>query len=393
LSSKGGSEDAQPLVVTPADHQQQLTQDPLASADNLTGAINVLNETGRNMKSEATEVVAPNVSTKAFGEDVTDKEQVVTESLPSEGEHSIMDNFNGFGELLRGKPQALSFFFMMLLPAGICTIMYCIFTIISMLEDGTAHAPDDSGQANSGREQRLILGEVVQPKSAQRAYEPLCPELMAPSDSECFIALPSLYDVYPGAGFERLVVSKTGSPIVRVNLTRMADGVPDVAGGGSYGVPGQILERISLVAFKRQNALGFCELQIPHGDSCTARQMKCHIYRPTGELFATLEEEAVGVVRSLLAGTSTLGQKCYMLTTKSTGDRFWIQGDIAQRNLLVVSEKDQQHPIIHVESGKQLQFNTDDGNYYRLRVKPRVDAGVVIMALLAIDRLPGSHGV
>jgi hypothetical protein len=177
----------------------------------------------------------------------------------------------------------------------------------------------------------------------------------------------------------------------------MADGVPDIAGGGSLGVPGQTLERISLVGFKRQNALGFCELQVPSGGVGAARQLDCKIYRPSGGLFATLEEDASGVVGSLLmpghtssiVGASTHGVKCWMLTAVASGARFWIKGDIVKRNLVVVNETDKQKVIIHVESGEHLQFKSEDTTYYKLRVQPRIDAGVVIMALLALDRMPG----
>jgi len=174
----------------------------------------------------------------------------------------------------------------------------------------------------------------------------------------------------------------------------MADGMPDVAGGGTQGVTGQTLERISLVAAKRQNALGFCEMLVPNGAVASEQKLKCNIYRPTGDLFAHLEEEpSIGVVSSLLASTpgGHFGGKSYMLTTVSTGARFWIKGDMASRNLVVVSEKDKQKPIVHVESGEQLQFKKEEGNYYRIRVQPKVDAGVVIMALLAMDRLPSSR--
>lgn len=303
-------------------------------------------------------------------------------------------------QFLRGKPQVLSIFVMMLLPAGICAVMCCIFNIIRLMEDAPNGRDDLSSASDSVAQNRPMLGEGVRPNAAAKGpYEPLCAELLAPGENESIIALPSLNEVGSGVTqFERTIGTKTGAPIVtaRVAVSRVSDGMADAAGGGSYGVPGQMLERISLIAFKKQNALGFCELRVPNGGISAARPLKCEIRRPTGDLFATLEEESTGVVSSLLATNSSAaprgyGAKCYMLTTIQTGTRFWIQGDIEKRSLVVVSEKDEQKPIITVDSGEDLQFKREDNNYYRLRVQPKADAGVVILALLAIDRLRASH--
>jgi len=206
------------------------------------------------------------------------------------------------------------------------------------------------------------------------------------------IALPTLNEARAVPEYECNICQKTGTPIVRVTLTRFGDGVPDVAGGGSYG-PGQTLERISLVAFKRANALGFCELSVPTGGGSATNQLKCNIYRTTGDLFATVEEEPRGVVSSLLqsSSSSTFGSSSYLVTVVATNSRFWIRGDIANRNITVVKESDKSKPVISIDPGENLQFKEDSSCYYRLRVQPKTDAGVFIMALLAIDRLPGSH--
>jgi len=292
-------------------------------------------------------------------------------------------------QLLHGRPKLRSVFIMMLLPAGICTIMYCFFNVISSMEETAAHS------ANEGRENpRTMLGDEMQRSlGSKRGHEPLCQELLAPSDNYCVIALPSLVRDNLGASMiERMVLSKTGSPIVRITFACVSDGMPDVAGGAAGS--GQSLERISLISYRRQNALGFCELQFPSA----SQPMSCCMYRPSGELFATLAEDSTGAVSSLLAsgscallGAPTFGAKCYMLTTVATAARFWIRGDFINHNLEVVSEIEKDKAIIKVDSGQQLKFKGDLDNHYRLRVQPKVDAGVVIMALLAIDRLPESY--
>jgi len=360
---------------------------------------------GQELSSQMVPIPSPHLEERYKEE----SQESSKEDTNPQQRHGFMHDLSGglfdidkASTFLRGKPQVLSIFIMMLLPAGMCTVMYCVFHIIRMMEDEQSSAGDqDSNAAASSR--RATLGEVMQPQdTSHRSYEPLCPELLAPSGNECVIALPSIHDVSSGTTLvERMIVSKTGSPIVRLTLTRMSDSVADDAGGGtSYGAAGQIVERLSIIGFKRQNALGFCELQIPPAHSIgigpAKQQMKCNIYRPTGDLFATLEEEPTGVVGSLLAthgsaGVATYGTKCYMLTTVATGTRFWIQGDMTKRNLVVLSESDKKKPLIYVDSGEQLQFKSEESDYYRIRVQPKVDAGVVIMALLAMDRLSGSQ--
>jgi len=350
------------------------------------------------MKGES----SPTVDQIMKGESAPNQETLPTRTQTkgeSDSDHSyISDLSNGLkdvDEFLRGKPQVLSIFVMMLLPLGICAVMCCVFNIIRVMEDSATgeETPPSGGVV----ETRPTLGEV---RRNAVVYEPLCAELLAPGcDNECLIAIPSVNEgQHINSTFERVIVSKTGQPIVtvRVAVSRVTD-APDAAGGGTCGVPGQTQERISLVAFKKQNALGFCEFRVPNRAITTPQPLKCSIYRPTGDLFATVEEESTGVVSSLLAASSTnvprataRAPKCYMLTTVATGTRFWIQGDIETRHLVVVSESDDKKPIITVDPGDDLQFKQDDANYYRLRVQPRGDAGVIIMALLAMDRLQGT---
>lgn len=336
---------------------------------------------GREMHADGGEVLPPQSQDSDSGPRESD---VDTEGLGG--------GLSSIGKYLRGKPQVLYIFIMMLLPAGICAVMYLVFHIIRIMEDGPAQSWQED---DSGGSRRQTLGEMVQPDNhLKRPYEPLCPELVAPTSNESLIALPSLQDCSPGSSqCERLIVNKKGAPIVRVVLTRMADSVPEGGAGGSFGAPGQILERISLIAAQRQNALGFCELQVPQSSSSGAqRQLKCCIYRPTGDLFAAVEEEPVGMVSSLLKTDSTAmpGARTYRVMTAATGLRMWIQGSIANRNL-TVKELDKEEPVIRVDAGEELEFKTEANDYYRIRVQPKADAGVIIMALLAIDRLPGSH--
>jgi len=383
----------------------------------IMSAAMLTNETADAIMSHADSLVKasmPVIQERTMvGEEAAPRESS-EEASPRESSRSFSEilakGVKDLDEYMRGKPQVLNIFVMMLLPAGICAVMCCICNIIHVMEDGAdGQRPrdDKAGEGPDVVESRQTLGESMHPSASQKAsYEPLCAELLAPgSTTECLIALPSINEVGQDGGstFERTIVSKTGQPIVtvRVAITRAADGMPDVAGGGSYGTPGQMLERISLIAFKKQNALGFCELRVPNGGVSAARPLKCCIYRPTGDLFATLEEESTGVVSSLLAasGSSSINPacgssydgRCYMLTTVATGTRVWIQGDIKERSLVVVSESNEQKPIITVDNGDELQFPREGNNYYRLRVQPKADSGVVIMALLAMDRLRGAQ--
>lgn len=329
----------------------------------------------------------------------------------------------------RGRPQLQmrSIVMMLLMPSGICLIMYCTFLMIRYMEDHVS-------EAYEVRETHPQTGKLDLEIPGSLYYPPLTEELVSPAKSECSLALPSLSGIKPSAArYECDITSKIGTPIVRVVVTCMADADPESAAGGSRGLTGQVVERLELISAKRQNRLGSCELQVAEqsGTSDSGRQLKARIFRHTGDLYALLEEVGMpgdaptalsssmtsgppSSVSSTLAGppttettssppssptaSSTLsghvpGVYREFLLTSATGAAWKrrICGNVSRRNMSVTDEAGNR--IINVERGGSVQNNMDQSvpmaaNSYKLRIQPKVDAGVVIAALLAIDRFP-----
>jgi hypothetical protein len=226
-----------------------------------------------------------------------------------------------------------------------------------------------------GASDRSAPAEVPSVKLA--SFGPLCAELVGPTRNESIIALPSLVAVASkGSALdraplekaaetsicERMIKSKTGLDIVKVIVTHMAD-----------------WQRISLLAAKTQKLLGFCEFKpVVNGDP-----FKSWIYRSNGECLAVLEQKSIGPVHGQEAA---IDPSVYFLTTfTAVSTTYQIEGDVARRRLKV-TDCIRKEEAMSVEPGGAFEFQQDSNEYYRLRVKPKADAGVIILTLFAIDR-------
>jgi len=317
------------------------------------------------------------------------------------------------------KPQLKSILQMLCLPLCICVIMICVSTMIDFMEENAVYFSSSlEGRVNSSFcSSNNVLDTIKKQQNQQGA--PLCPELVSPMKNECIIVVPSLAEIPAGQStYDTNIMSKMGSPIVRITVARVVKLAHQEDTGrafksllGSSGT--QVFERIEMVSWKKQKLLCYCELQAAEASasssgsrssrtssaqqlrggsedsdsdrSTSSRQFECSIYRHTGELFAVLEEDIE---------PSPVGQQVFILSSANgSGWRLRIQGNVAQRSLTVMDSSGKQ--IVAVEPSGNLKFTTRDptAKYFRLRAQPKVDAGVVLGALLAIDRLPGSHRV
>jgi hypothetical protein len=297
--------------------------------------------------------------------------------------------------ILSGKPREISFIaglvFVMLLPFCICSSLWSIYVIIRHWgEDEKKIQPGSAVwiQATSGR-QRHVVGDLIR-GGASRKERPLCEELQAPG-TECIIALPSLHEIPNGTStLARNVVSKTGLPICKVALSRINGTILEgVAGSGAQK---DRPERIFLNAYHSKNLLGFCEFHLSHTCSFAGelRPFLCFIYHHTGHHFATLEHDVSDrKLGSSVSTESILLGGAFVVKIAATAKRYRIAGDIAKRQL-VVTEDDRQEIVIQVDPGQCLPFPEAGNSYYCLKIQPGVDAGVVMLSLLAIDRFVSS---
>jgi hypothetical protein len=328
----------------------------------------------------------------------SDTLSIISENSDAVAQQNLTQTLEEQSVIFIGKPRKLStvlqVFFVMLLPVCICGVVCSINLLIRLFSE---EAWSRNGTA------RLILGQWIY-SGGSGDDGPLCEELKAP-ENECVIALPSILDLSTEESVsERMIVSQTGLPVAKVFLARVHDTV--LEGMTNVAAHDDIIERISIVSDKcrvpgtsstnaASGSLGFCELRLPRSGSIVGvlRPLKCFIYQKNGHHFATLEEDLSGKklgsslsTRSILPASSS----GYYVTLTASGKCFWIAGDFDNYKVLVM-QGDGQDAIIEVEQGESLAFKKAENNYYSVRIQPNVDAGVIVLALLAIDRFRSSR--
>lgn len=211
---------------------------------------------------------------------------------------------------------------------------------------------------------------------------PLCPIMLVPDGSECVLALPSLLTSAPAPGvaaFESRIVDKRGRSLVSVSIDCGAQSGRRLSSPGAHSV----IERLTLAAWSDGSGLGSCELQAPQR-GC---RPQCEIFRPDGAPYAKLREEPppAGQPTGQLGGLQD-GARTFSITSAAdTPSRLLFSGKVASRSLTVHSSGSQL--VAAAEPGHGFHFQAYGVDYYRLRIAPNADAGLIAMAMLAIDRL------
>lgn len=188
------------------------------------------------------------------------------------------------------------------------------------------------------------------PSRASNACPPLCPELVVPDGSQVLFQVPSLLGQSLG---EHQITDRAGEPILGLRLERQS---PDMEMG-------------ALFDWKTGRPLGIWELRLS--------DLSCRIIRADGSPYAQLEEEAPGA----------LGAHRAFRVTAAGVMRLRAQGRVHERSLTVASYAASVDRVMAavVEPGSGGR-GTD---FYWLRIAPGVDAGLVALALSALDRMVG----
>lgn len=240
----------------------------------------------------------------------------------------------------------------------------------------------------------------------------LCPELFVPEDSECVLAVPSLQGSVEKKE-AKAIKDKVGEPLLRITVDEPRQ---TPTPGNAKTFTGMTTERMTMTAWKDGYTLTYCELQYATSPASRRGRATCSIYKPTGELFARLEEAELGANPGMgddphLSGRASYneakglpnGWRAYVLSSAAAlqkglltmdvgNNSMWqlsISGQVAQRSMVVKQHTDSGvAPIMAaVETGMDFRFKSGGVQYYKLRVAPQVDAGLVIITILAIDRM------
>lgn len=192
-----------------------------------------------------------------------------------------------------------------------------------------------------------------------------------PEKTECVLAVPYLgLETSSARNSSRsyAVTDKKGKTLLSVTLE-----LPS-------GPAGHMLERLTLQPAAGQDALASCDILIP---AAVARsnvepkpKIRCTIMTKAGDLFGRIEFE------SLKTGGDPNSQ-CFEMVGVGGTWRLSFYGNLVDHTLNVTNDKSQ---LLGTVETAQLPFG-EPGSYYQLRVAPLADAGLILIALLALDRM------
>lgn len=199
----------------------------------------------------------------------------------------------------------------------------------------------------------------------------LCKELVVPEGTECVLAVP-VTGLETSQRTQRnfAVTDKKGKTLLSVNLV-----LPK-------GPSGHRIERLTLQSAGGGDALASCDIVIPTvGSGAGGPRISCTIQSKDDNLFARMKFELHDAPKAA-EGETQLGQ-CYEMVGVGGTWTVSFYGDLSNHNLNVTNDKSQ---LLGTVEAANLPFG-EPGSHYQLRVAPLADAGLILMALLALDRM------
>lgn len=203
----------------------------------------------------------------------------------------------------------------------------------------------------------------------------LLPELFVPPGSECVLGIPSLATAAPGEVLLKHITNKSGQALLYAGLTSSP-------AGGEYVV----------LVKKDQQELAYCEM----GGAVEAEGLAGKIFRSDGVLHARIREATGEETRRFAArpqAPTAAVQHRMFLVSSATGApwELHVRGDFKERQLTVADASGRQilamtSPVADLPSAA-LDGQRPPHDHYKLRLGPNADSCMVIVALLAIERL------
>lgn len=199
----------------------------------------------------------------------------------------------------------------------------------------------------------------------------MCSELAVPGHTECVLALPSFLDVPRGEQVMRPLADRTGHTLLMAGLTsKRLDG----------GTQSWKTEFLSL-ARTDQHELAFCELVV--GDGVNEKSF-VNFFFWDGRLHSRMEEERMHRDSATLLPTLS-----GFVIESATSNRWLLrlQGNFEERKISVINAVGD--IVAMVTPGDDLEMR-DQGRpeeRYKLRLGPEADVAVIVLAVLASDRL------
>lgn len=142
--------------------------------------------------------------------------------------------------------------------------------------------------------------------------------------------------------------------------------------GGARLRGSQFSEHV-LLATKERKELTFCKVSSVSNVSGATERKHGVVFTRSSEQFARIDE---------VRGTGT---EIFRVTPVDGGASLHVHGELRQRRMNIVAEGGLE--ICTISEGRDLVGGPPQDECYEVRVAPDVDAGLVLITLLALDRL------
>lgn len=211
----------------------------------------------------------------------------------------------------------------------------------------------------------LVKGDGLLPAS-------LCPELVVAPHVECVFAVPLLQmHITTQEGMVlRDITNKMGEPLLRLALTRVPTDHPR-----------SVQSEYVMLTRLDETELAFCELEVTRRGTVA----QCSVYCTTGDVFARVHQEE---------GASSGGLKSFIVTGMSENSPWQIRfsGDFIKHKIdAVVMETGKL--VAAMSSGEEMPMaSSGKFDHYQARLGPTADGALILISLLAIDRMMALGG-
>lgn len=205
----------------------------------------------------------------------------------------------------------------------------------------------------------------------------LCAELVVPEGIECALVLPSLVATLEGQVIMRDIFDQKRHPLLQVGITCTPSSLSQ-----------NIYSEYVLLSQRNGQELTFCELTIPKSGDGHA---KGSIYRWNGNLYAQMVEELAssGYTRTPMPP----GHRSFVINTiakrSQPQQQLRLEGDFNMRQVKATNLNGG-ITVATVTPADEAGFSPEE--HYLLHLQPGADSGLVIVALLAIDRIIDAAG-
>lgn len=197
-----------------------------------------------------------------------------------------------------------------------------------------------------------------------------CPELVVPSGRECVLLVPMVSNL--PLDEEKEVADLRGNAVLRIGISSGRSAGQSISSFSGYSVPGDA-RKISLMAAGSGEELAYCIARDSIDGQGKQSSGEFAIYHASGELF--------GNVQGVRLPDWEAPEERYVLSAPSGRLHFW--GALEDFALNVTDDRG---VLLATTERCSVDFESKN-EFFRLRVAPLADVGLVLCGLLSLGKL------